>query len=288
MGKLTGSPAVRRTGRGALALEYHGPGMTCFLWILALLMIFPFVMMIIISFRPAGLAYKPFFYIYKPILTNYRAVLGNENFFFWYMNTIVTVVLTIALRMAVTIPAAYAFSRLRFRGRTLILTALMATLMIPGETTMVPRYLFFKQIGLLDSLWVIVLPEISEVFYLMLLSTFFASIPRDFIEAAQIDGASHRLVLQRIFVPLSGPTITTLVLFSFIYIWNNFVDPYLFITTTNRQLITPALKYFQERGGANIPVQLAGASLAVLPIIIMFVFTQKFFIAGVSSGGLKG
>jgi multiple sugar transport system permease protein len=122
----------------------------------------------------------------------------------------------------------------------------------------------------------------------MLLSTFFASIPRDFIEAAQIDGAAHGLVLRKIFVPLSGPTITTLVLFSFIYIWNNFVDPYLFITTTNRQLITPALKYFQERGGANIPVQLAGASMAVLPIIVMFVFTQKFFVAGVSSGGIKG
>jgi multiple sugar transport system permease protein len=288
MGKLTRNPAVRGKGPGVLALEYHGPGMACFLWVLALLMIFPFIMMIIISFRPAGLAYKPFFYLYRPILANYRAVLGNENFFFWYMNTIVTVVLTIALRMAVTIPAAYAFSRLRFRGRTLILTALMATLMIPGETTMVPRYLFFKQIGLLDSLWVIVLPEISEVFYLMLLTTFFSSIPRDFIEAAQIDGAAHGLVLCKIFVPLSGPTITTLVLFSFIYIWNNFVDPYLFINTTSRQLITPALKYFQERGGANIPVQLAGASLAVLPIIIMFVFTQKFFVAGVSSGGIKG
>jgi multiple sugar transport system permease protein len=286
MGKLNGPPVLRE--RGVPALDYHGPGMTCFLWLLAILMIFPFVMMIIISFRPAGLAYKPFFYLYKPILTNYRSVLGNENFLRWYMNTIVTVVLTILLRMGVTIPAAYAFSRLRFRGRALILAVLMATLMIPGETTMVPRYLFFKQIGLLDSLWVIVLPEISEVFYLMLLSVFFASIPRDFIEAAQIDGASHGLVLRKIFVPLSGPTITTLVLFSFIYIWNNFVDPYLFINTTSRQLITPALKYFQERGGANIPVQLAGASLAVLPIIVMFVFTQKFFVAGVSSGGLKG
>jgi multiple sugar transport system permease protein len=204
------------------------------------------------------------------------------------MNTITTVVLTIIFRLLVTLPASYAFSCLRFKGKTLILTALMATLMIPGETTMVPRYLFFRQIGLLDSMWVIILPEISEVFYLMLLSTFFSSIPKDYVEAAHIDGATHLTVLRKIFIPLSGATLATVVLFSFIYIWNNFLDPYLFINTTSRQLITPALKYFQERGGANIPVQLAGASLAIFPIITLFLLTQKFFVAGISAGGLKG
>jgi multiple sugar transport system permease protein len=268
--------------------ERRGLAMTIVLWALAVAMIFPFAMMIIISFRPAGLAYEPFFYFYKPITVNYRTVLGNEDFLHWYTNTIVTVALTIIFRLIATLPAAYAFSRLRFRGRTLLMTVLMATLMIPGETTMVPRYLFFKQIGLLDSMWVIILPEISEVFYLMLLSGFFASIPRDFTEAAQIDGSSHFAILTKICIPLSGPTITTVILFSFIYIWNNFLDPYLFINTTSRQLITPALKYFQERGGANVPVQLAGATLAVFPIIVLFVFTQRFFVSGISAGGLKG
>jgi multiple sugar transport system permease protein len=191
-------------------------------------------------------------------------------------------------RLLVTLPAAYAFSRLRFPGRALLLTLLMVTMMIPGETTMVPRYLFFKSLRLLDTKWVIILPEISEVFYLMILNRFFASIPQDFIEAAQIDGASHLRILAMIFIPLSGPVIATVVLFSFIYIWNNFLDPFLFITTTSRQLITPALKYFQERGGANIPMQLAGASMAVVPILILFVFTQKFFVSGISSGGIKG
>jgi multiple sugar transport system permease protein len=278
MGKLT----------AAEKLNHHGAGMTVFLWILALLMVFPFFMLVIISFRPAGLAYKPFFYVYKPILTNYRTALGNENFGFWYLNTIVTVVVTIVFRMIVTFPAAYAFSKLRFPGKNVIFTVLLATLMIPGETTMVPRYLFFRQIGLLDSMWVIILPEISEVFYMMLLGAFFGSIPKDYTEAAQIDGAHHLSILVKIFAPLSLPAIATIVLFSFIYIWNNFVDPYLFINTVSRQLITPALKFFQERGGANVPVQLAGATLAVFPIIALFVFTQKFFIAGLSSGGLKG
>ena len=258
------------------------------MFILGLLMLFPFIMMVVISFRASGDAYKPIFAAVSPTLKNYRTVLGNENFFRWYTNTIFTVLVTIVLRLSVTIPASYAFSRMSFRGKSLIWAILIATLMIPGETTMVPRYLYFKQIHLLDSAWVIILPEVSEVFYLMLLTEFFRSVPEDFSEAARIDGAGDVRILTSVFIPLSGPSIATAVLFSFINIWNNFLDPYLFINSIQKQLITPALKFFQERGGANIPMQLAGASMAIIPVIVLFVMTQKYFVAGVSSSGIKG
>ena len=258
------------------------------MWALGILSLFPFIMMIVISFRTSGDAYKPIFASVQPTLKNYKTVLGNENFFNWYSNTIVTVTVTIILRLAVTIPAAFAFSRMNFKGRTIIWAFLVATMMVPGETTMVPRYLYFKQIHLLDSIWVIILPEVSEVFYLMLLTEFFSSVPEDFIEAARIDGASNLRILMQIFIPLSGASIATAVLFSFINIWNNFIDPYLFINSISKQLITPALKFFQERGGANIPMQLAGASMAIVPVIILFIVTQKYFVAGVSSSGIKG
>ena len=258
------------------------------MWILGILSLFPFIMMIVISFRTSGDAYKPIFASVQPTIKNYKTVLGNENFFNWYSNTIVTVTVTIILRLAVTIPAAFAFSRMNFKGRTIIWAFLVATMMVPGETTMVPRYLYFKQIHLLDSIWVIILPEVSEVFYLMLLTEFFSSVPEDFIEAARIDGASNLRIMMQIFIPLSGASIATAVLFSFINIWNNFIDPYLFINSISKQLITPALKFFQERGGANIPMQLAGASMAIVPVIILFIVTQKYFVAGVSSSGIKG
>ena len=258
------------------------------MWILGILSLFPFIMMIVISFRTSGDAYKPIFASVQPTIKNYKTVLGNENFFNWYSNTIVTVTITIILRLAVTIPAAFAFSRMNFKGRTFIWAFLVATMMVPGETTMVPRYLYFKQIHLLDSIWVIILPEVSEVFYLMLLTEFFSSVPEDFIEAARIDGASNLRIMMQIFIPLSGASIATAVLFSFINIWNNFIDPYLFINSISKQLITPALKFFQERGGANIPMQLAGASMAIVPVIILFIVTQKYFVAGVSSSGIKG
>jgi multiple sugar transport system permease protein len=270
---------MKRTGNVAFAAV---------MWILGLLMVYPFVMMVAIGFRPAGLAYKPLFEPVAPILTNYKQVLFHKNFGDWYRNTVLTVSITIILRLLVTLPASYAFSRLRFRGSKVLMAVLMATLMIPGETTMVPRYLFFKQIHLLDTIWVIILPEVSEVFYLMLLTEFFRSVPEDFIEAAKIDGAGHLRILLTIFIPLSGPAIATAILFSFINIWNNFLDPYLFINTIGHQLITPALKFFQERGGANVPVQLAGATLAIFPVIVLFIFTQRYFVAGVSSSGIKG
>lgn len=258
------------------------------MWVLGVLSLFPFIMMVVISFRASGDAYKPIFAPVSMTLKNYKTVLGNDNFFNWYSNTIVTVCVTIILRLAVTIPASFAFSRMQFKGRTIIWAILIATMMVPGETTMVPRYLYFKQIHLLDSIWVIILPEVSEVFYLMLLTEFFSSVPEDFLEAARIDGASNLRIMLQIFIPLSGASIATAVLFSFINIWNTFIDPYLFINTISKQLITPALKFFQERGGANIPMQLAGASMAIVPVIILFIVTQKYFVAGVSSSGIKG
>ena len=160
--------------------------------------------------------------------------------------------------------------------------------MIPVEATMVSRYLYFKQLHILNTSLSIIFPEIAEVFYLVILNEFFRSIPESLVEAAKIDGASHSLIVRKVFIPLSGPAIATVVLFSFINIWNNFIDPFLFINDTSRQLLTPALKYFQSSGGANIPMQLAGASLSVIPIIILFVFTQKYFVAGITSSGIKG
>ena len=166
---------------------------TAVMWLLALMMLYPFIMMVAISFRPSGQAYQPLFssgIIHT--LRSYKQVLSHPNFFDWYRNTVVTVVVTIFIRLVITILAAYSFSRLKFKGKGLILAFLVATMMVPGETTMVPRYLYFKQIGILNTLWSIVLPEASEVFYLILLIEFFSSIPGDFTEAATIDGAGHQ------------------------------------------------------------------------------------------------
>ena len=258
------------------------------MWALALLCVYPFIMMVLISFRNQGDIYMPLFSKARMTVANYGLVLKTRYFGNWYWNAFRTVAVAIIFRLLVTIPASYAFSRMKFRGRSLILGILVATMMVPAEATMVSRYLYFKQLGILNSSLSIVLPEIAEVFYLVILIEFFRSIPESLLEAAKIDGASHLSIIIRVFIPLSGPALATVVLFSFINIWNNFVDPCLFINNTSRQLLTPALRFFQSSGGANVPMQLAGASLSVVPIIVLFVFTQKFFVAGISSSGIKG
>ena len=258
------------------------------MWILALICVYPFIMMVLISFRNQGDVYLPLFSKARITVANYVQVLKTQYFMRWYWNSFRTVAISIVFRLLVTIPASYAFSRMKFRGRALILGILVATMMVPTEATMVARYLYFKKLQILNTSLSIILPEIAEVFYLVILIEFFRSIPESLLEAARIDGGSHFTIMRVIFIPLSGPAIATVVLFSFINIWNNFVDPFLFINNTARQLLTPALKFFQSSGGANVPMQLAGASLSVIPIIILFVFTQKFFVAGISSSGIKG
>ena len=258
------------------------------MWALAILCVYPFIMMVLISFRNQGDIYMPLFSKARMTVANDGLVLKTRYFGNWYWNSFRTVAVSIIFRLLVTIPASYAFSRMKFRGRSLILGILVATMMVPAEATMVSRYLYFKQLGILNSSLSIVLPEIAEVFYLVILIEFFRSIPESLLEAAKIDGASHLSIIIRVFIPLSGPALATVVLFSFINIWNNFVDPFLFINNTSRQLLTPALRFFQSSGGANVPMQLAGASLSVVPIIVLFVFTQKFFVAGISSSGIKG
>lgn len=258
------------------------------MWALALLCVYPFIMMVLISFRNQGDVYVPLFGKARLTIDNYIQVLKTRYFGNWYWNSVRTVMVSIFFRLLVTIPASYAFARMKFKGRGLILGLLVATMMVPAEATMVARYLYFKKLGILNSSLSIVFPEIAEVFYLVILIEFFRSVPESLLEAAKIDGASHLAIMIRVFVPLSGPSIATVVLFSFINIWNNFVDPFLFINNTSRQLLTAALKFFQSSGGANVPMQLAGASLSVIPIIVLFVFTQKFFVAGISSSGIKG
>ncbi|MBQ6672942.1 MAG: carbohydrate ABC transporter permease [Spirochaetales bacterium] len=258
------------------------------MWALALLCVYPFIMMVVISFRNQGDVYLPLFGKARITIDNYIQVLTTRYFGNWYWNSARTVIVSIIFRLLVTIPASYAFARMKFKGRGLILGILVATMMVPAEATMVARYLYFKKLGILNSSLSIFFPEIAEVFYLVILIEFFRSVPESLLEAAKIDGASHLTIMLRVFVPLSGPSIATVVLFSFINIWNNFVDPFLFINNTSRQLLTAALKFFQSSGGANVPMQLDGASLSVIPIIVLFVFTQKFFVAGISSSGIKG
>jgi len=253
-------------------------------------MITPFLFMLSSSFKPNGLVFvEPLRLIPKTLfLDNYRRIFTDPLYPLWYWNSVRIVLITIPLRGLIVSLAAYAFARLAFRGKSVLFLLFMATMMITSEATIVPRYLMYKAIGLIDSQWAIIIPAAVDVFFLFMLRQFFMTIPKELSEAAFIDGYGHLRIYWRIILPLSKPALITMVLFTFIWIWNDYVNPLVFINSMKKQLITTGLQFFQAREGANYALQMAGATFAVIPTIILFTFTQKYFVQGIATSGIKG
>ena len=253
-------------------------------------MITPFLFMLSSSFKPNGLVFvEPLRLIPKTLfLDNYRRIFTDPLYPLWYWNSVRIVLITIPLRGLIVSLAAYAFARLAFRGKSVLFLLFMATMMITSEATIVPRYLMYKAIGLIDSQWAIIIPAAVDVFFLFMLRQFFMTIPKELSEAAFIDGYGHLRIYWRIVLPLSKPALITMVLFTFIWIWNDYVNPLVFINSMKKQLITTGLQFFQAREGANYALQMAGATFAVIPTIILFTFTQKYFVQGIATSGIKG
>jgi multiple sugar transport system permease protein len=253
-------------------------------------MITPFIFMLSAAFKPNGLVFvEPLRIIPRNIfLENFRRIFSDPLYPVWYWNSVRIVLITLPLRGLLVSTAAYAFARLRFRGKEVLFLLFMATLMITPEATIVPRFLMYKAMALTDTQWAIVIPAVFDVLFLFMLRQFFMTIPKDLSEAAFIDGYGHFRIYYRIILPLSKPALVTMVLFTFIWIWNDYVNPYVFINSMRKQLITTGLQFFQAREGVNYALQMAGATFAVIPTVILFTFTQRYFVQGVATSGIKG
>ncbi len=255
-----------------------------------LFMITPFVFMLSSAFKPNGLVFvEPLRIIPKKLfLDNFRRIFTDRLYPVWYWNSIRVTLITIPARGFLVSLAAYAFARMRFRGKNAMFLLFMATMMITPEVTIIPRYLMYKGMGLVDTQWALVVPAVFDVFFVFMLRQFFATVPRELSEAAFLDGYGHFRIYLRIVMPLSKPALVTMVLFTYIWIWNDYVNPFVFINSMEKQMITTGLQFFQAREGANYALQMAGATLAVIPTVILFTFTQKYFVQGIATSGIKG
>ncbi|WP_158702788.1 carbohydrate ABC transporter permease [Paenibacillus faecalis] len=261
-----------------------------FMCAVGLMMVVPFIFMISASFKYTGDVFdKPLEIIPSRInWDNYPYLFNHKFFFTWYWNSIRVVLLTIVFRTFIVTMAAYTFARLDFRGKNWIFMVLLATIMIPGDLTIVARYLIYNYMNLIDTQWVIIIPAAFDVFFLFLLRQFFIVIPRELSEASMIDGCSHFKIYYRIMLPLAVPAIVTMIIFTFIWVWNDYVTPFIFITDINKQLITVGLQYFQGEAGPQYALQMAGASLAIIPTLLFFAFTQRYFVEGIVGSAVKG
>lgn len=259
--------------------------------IFGLFNIFPFVFMVSSSFKPLGDIFKyPIRIIPERfIISNYTDVLfGRFHFYNWYINTIVMVVITISLKSLVVSMAGYSFARLRFKGRDTLFLILLSAMMIPGDVTLIPRYVVYKAFNITDSMWSMILLYTFDIFFVFMMRQFFATIPFELSEAAIIDGCSQFKVFYKIVLPNVKPAFVTMILFTFVWQWNDYMNPFIFITSEKKQMLSVGIQFFQERMGSSYGVQMAATTLILIPVIIIFFSSQRYFIEGIASTGVKG
>ena len=263
---------------------------TIFLLGIALLFLFPFLWMVSTSFKyeidvmevPVRLIPKNWNF------NNYRQVFQNSNFPSYYRNSIKVSVLTILGELVVTTMAGYAFGRLQFRGKKLLYTLYLATMMVPGQALLLPKFMYFSQLNITNTHLSLILPGLFSVFGVMLMKNTFQQIPFELTEAAYIDGANHVHIFLRLILPLAKAGIMTLLLLSFTWVWNDYMNPLVFLSSESLFTIPIGLQRFQEEASTSYALIMAGATISILPLMIIFLFTQKYFTESFASAGIKG
>jgi multiple sugar transport system permease protein len=227
---------------------------------------------------------------FAPRFDNYRFVLFHPNlpvarFFF---NSVFVSVAVVLGQLLVASMAAYGFARLRFRGREAIFALFLGSMMFAGPVTQIPVYLLLRNLGWLDTYWALIVPGVGSAFSVFLLRQFFLQIPKELDEAARMDGAGDFLIYWRVVLPLSKAALATAAAFTFIGVWTDFFGPLIFTNTTEMRTLEVGLSIFKNSyGGSNWPLQMTAAVIVMLPLLVVFLFTQRYFVKGISLGGLK-
>jgi multiple sugar transport system permease protein len=221
---------------------------------------------------------------------NYADAWSREPWGTFFVNTVIIAVSVTLGEIVTAVLAAYAFARMQFKGKAIVFTVLLATLMIPSEATLIPNYLLMSKryLGLVDTLAVQVVPFLATAFSIFLLRQFFLSIPNELSDAARIDGAGHLRFLWSVVLPLSVPALVTVALIAFLGSWNSFLWP---LIMTNRPEVRPiqvGLNAFRAEGGSVYHLLLAAATFVVAPIVLLYLVAQKQLIQGVARTGIRG
>ncbi|MCQ2412704.1 MAG: carbohydrate ABC transporter permease [Sphaerochaetaceae bacterium] len=264
--------------------------MTVLLFCFALLCVFPFIWMISTSFKfEIDVMEFPIRIIPKNINTkNYVRVFTKSNFPRYYLNTIKVSLITVVGELMITTMAGYSFARLRFRGKNLLFTIYLATMMVPAQVMLLPKYIYFSKLHLTNTHLALILPGFFSVFGVLLMKQGFSQVPFELTEAAYIDGANHFTIFSRLILPLVKPSLMTALLLSFTWVWNDYMNPLIFISKENLITLTVGLQRFQEDSSTNYALIMSGATVSLIPILIVFVICQKFFIESFASSGIKG
>jgi len=263
------------------------------LTLLALYCLFPFVWMLISSFKPLNeiRVRVPSFIIKHPTFDNFISVLGPHHFAIYVRNSLIVALAACALSLVISILAGYAFSRF-FRLRMVKYSNLVMLIsqMIPGVLLLVPLYIVMRNLGILETYFSLILAYTTFVIPLctFMLSSGFDSIPRSMEEAAELDGCGKLATITKVILPVMLPNIVSVGLYAFINAWNEFMFGYIFISNDAHRTITPAIMLFKGSNSIDWGGLMAASVIAIVPVALIFLFLQRYFIAGLMSGALKG
>jgi multiple sugar transport system permease protein len=257
----------------------------------AFIMIVPFYWMVMTSFKEyaEAQAYPPTWWPKSFLWGNYVIAWNKPEVGFtqYYLVSTYTAAVTTIGTVITSILAAYAFARMNFVGKGLFFYIVLATIMVPGEVLLIPKYLILSSLGWLDTYKALVAPWLASVFSIFLMRQFFMTIPNDLWDAAQIDGAGRWRFLWRVIVPLSKPVLITSAIFAFIGTWNSLLWPLVVTSKAEMRTIMVGLQVFNDESSSDYELLMAASTFCILPVVAMFFLLQRFFIEGIARSGLK-
>jgi multiple sugar transport system permease protein len=252
--------------------------------------LFPLVWMLSASFMSPGEAsnYPPVLVPQNPTLANYRELFARVGMGRYLANSVLLAVAATLLSLIFNVMAGYAFAKLRFAGRDRIFKLMLGALVIPGQVAMVPLFLLLKQLGLVNSYGGIIVPALASIFGIFLVRQYALSIPDDLLEAARIDGASEWRIFALVVVPLLRPIIVTLAVFTLLGTWNDFMWPLIVLSDQELYTLPVALASLSREHVQDNELMMAGSVLTIMPVLIVFLVLQRYYIQGLMMGSVKG
>ncbi len=256
----------------------------------AFITLVPLVWMVSASMMPTGEAssYPPRLLPSSATLEHYRDLFTRMKIGRSFLNSTIVAGGITAISLLFNSMAGYAFAKLRFRGRDRIFAFLMAALIIPTQIGMLPLFLMLKTVGLVNTYWGVILPSTASIFGIFLMRQFMLSIPDDLLDAARIDGAGELRIYWSLILPLARPILVTLALFTFMASWNDFMWPLLILTDQKKHILPVAIANLVGEHAQDIELMMASSVVTIIPVLLLFILLQRYYIQGLMAGSVKG
>jgi multiple sugar transport system permease protein len=268
----------------------EGLGLYLVLLVGAALSLGPMLWMVAASFMPAGEAnsYPPRLLPSNPTLEHYESLFSRLDLGWNLFNSAIVALTVTGLSLLINSMAGYALAKLRFRYRERIFRALSAGLLLPVQVSMLPLFLMFKELGLVNSYWGVIIPSLASIFGIFLIRQYTLALPDDLLDAARIDGASELRIYWSVALPVIRPILATIAIWTFLTTWNDFMWPLIVLSDQSKYTLPVALANLSGEHVQDTELMMAGAVVTVLPVMLVFLLLQRYYIQGVMAGSVKG